>query len=170
MRTNTNFFNAGRTVLPRCSRVVYKSSLNQRGVSLIELIAFLIIVGIASGALFKVYNYSLVHNVDPLIEMRALELAQAKLDDIFALKYDENTPSGGIPACGSVTVGALVCTNNPDGNLNDVDDYNGAVDVPYTGYTRTVSVVTDVNEKLISVTVAAPQNWTITLAVVRANF
>ncbi|RYZ82317.1 MAG: hypothetical protein EOO68_34595, partial [Moraxellaceae bacterium] len=101
MRTNTYWLGRKQTTSSCSSQVVSKGAFNQRGVSLIELIAFLIIVGIASGALFKVYNYSLVHNVDPLIEMRALELAQAKLDDIFALKYDENTPSGGIPACGS---------------------------------------------------------------------
>jgi MSHA pilin protein MshD len=170
MHIDKNYSGVGHAGLPRPSNVNPKSLFNQRGVSLIELIAFLIIVGIASGALFKAYNYSLLHSVDPLIEMRALELAQAKLDDIFALKYDENTPSGGIPACGSATAGALVCTNNPDGNMNDVDDYNGAVDVPYTGYTRTVTVATAASEKLITVTVSAPQNWTITLAVVRANF
>ena len=140
----------------------------QRGVSLIELIAFLIIVGIASGALFKAYNYSLVHSVDPLIELRALELAQAKLDDVLALKYDENAPTGGIPACD--TTAGIACSNIPDSNMNDVDDYNGATDSPFTGYTRTVTVSTASNQKLITVTVAGPQSWSVTLAAYRANF
>ena len=158
-----------RTKIPtHLSQFFSHSSMHQRGVSLIELIAFLIIVGIASGALFKAYNYSLVHSVDALIEIRALELAQAKLDDVLALKYDENTPTGGIPACGAT--GGTVCTNAPDGNMNDVDDYNGATDAPYTGYSRTVSVTTANNQKLISVTVSAPQSWSVTLSAFRANF
>lgn len=143
---------------------------SELGVSLLELLFFIVVVGIASGALFRVYNYSVLHSVDPLIQVRALEIAQSKLDEILALKYDANTPSGGIPACGSTGVGALSCTNAPDANMNDVDDYNGYSDTPYTGYTRNVTVVTASNQKLITVTVTAPQSWSVTLAAYRANF
>lgn len=140
----------------------------QRGMSLIELVVFLVIVAIASSALFATYTYSVIHNADPIIQVRALELAQARLDEIFALKYDANTPTGGIPACGSV--GGTACNNTPDADMNDVDDYNNISDTPVTGYTRTVTVTTANNLKLITVTVAAPKSWTVTLAVYRANF
>jgi MSHA pilin protein MshD len=140
------------------------------GVSLVELIVFIVVVGIASGVLLKAYNYSLVNNADPLIKVRALELVQSKLDEILALKYDENTPTGAIPACGSSAVTALVCTNTPDANMNDTDDFNGVSDSPYTGYTRTVTVVTVSNEKLVTVTVNAPLNFSVSLSVYRANF
>lgn len=141
----------------------------QCGVSLLELIAFIVVVGVASTALFSAYTFSLMHNIDPLIQMRALESAQAKLDEILALKYDGMTPTGGIPACGSTGSG-LICDNTPDANMNDVDDFNGYKDIPYTGYTRSVTVSTANNVKLITVTVAAPQNWSVTLAAYRANF
>jgi MSHA pilin protein MshD len=140
----------------------------QRGVSLVELIFFIIVVGIASGILFRVYNYSLLHSVDPITEVRALELAQAKLDEILALKYDAMTPTGGIPACGST--GAVACNNTPDANMNDVDDFNGYSDTPFTGYARSVTVTTAANQKLITVTVAAPNSLSISLAAYRANF
>jgi MSHA pilin protein MshD len=143
-------------------------NVHQAGVSLIELIVFIVVVGIASSALFATYNYSLLHNADPLIQVRALELAQAKLDEILALKYDENTPTGGIPACD--TAGVPACTNTPDANKNDVDDFNNVSDIPYTGYTRVVTVTTANNLKLITVKVAAPKNWSVTLAAYRANF
>jgi len=155
---------------------VFKSANAEQGVSLIELIVFIIVVGIASSALFATYNYSLQHNADPLIQVRAIELAQAKLDEIIALKYDANTPTGGIPACSSAGVAA--CDNTTDANMNDVDDFNGVSDTPYStvvngvtyAYTRSVIVTTANNIKLVTVTVAAPKNVSVTLAAERANF
>lgn len=147
---------------------VLKKIRHQQGVSLIELIVFIIVVGIASGALFKVYNYSVSRNADPIIQVRALELAQTKLDEVLALKYDAKTPTGGIPACGAT--GGEACDNTSDANMNDVDDFNNSSDTPYTGYTRTVTVTTNNNLKLITVTVAGPRSYSVRLAAYRANF
>jgi MSHA pilin protein MshD len=146
----------------------FKTIKTQRGVSLVELIMFIVVVGVAGAALFKVYSYSVVRNVDPLIQVRALELAQTRLDEVLALKYDAATPTGGIPACGAAGVAA--CDNTPDANMNDVDDFNNVSDTPYTGYTRTVTVATASNLKLITVTVTAPKSYSIRLAAYRANF
>ncbi len=153
----------------RTKRLNYVEQVNsQCGVSLIELIVFIIVVGVASGALFKVYNYSVSRNADPIIQVRALELAQTKLDEVLALKYDANTPTGGIPACGAT--GGVACNNTTDANMNDVDDFNNVIDTPYTGYTRTVTVTTANNLKLITVTVTGPRSYSIRLAAQRANF
>lgn len=141
---------------------------SQKGVSLIEMIVFIVVISIASSALLATYNYSLLHNTDPLIQVRALELAQSRLDEIIALKYDANTPTGGIPACDSPT--GVPCNNTPDANMNDVDDFHNVNDTPYAGYTRRVTVTTANNLKLIRVTVLAPQNFSVTLAAFRANF
>lgn len=141
----------------------------QKGVSLIELIVFLVVVSIASSALMATYTYSVKNSADPIIAIRALELAQAKLDEVLALKYDANTPTGGVPACSSLGA-PTTCNNLPDSDMNDVDDFNNVTDTPYTGYTRTVSVTTAGNEKLITVKVTAPKNVTYTFAAYRANF
>jgi MSHA pilin protein MshD len=140
------------------------------GVSLIEMVVFIVIVSIALLALIGVYRQATVKNVDPLIRIRALEAAQAKLDELLALKYDENTPSGGIPACSSPHAGSQACNNLKDANKNDVDDFHGETDTPYTGYTRSVTVVTNSNIKLITVSVSAPGGETLRLAAERANF
>lgn len=153
MRTNHDFF---------------KQIKCQQGVSLVELIVFILVVGIASGALFKVYAYSVTRNADPVIQVRALELAQTRLDEVLALKYDAATPTGGIPACGAT--GGVACDNTTDANMNDVDDYNNVSDTPYAGYNRTVTVTTANNLKLITVTVVAPKGYSIKLAAYRANF
>lgn len=140
----------------------------QQGVTLIELVVFIVVVSIALLALAGVFNQAAMSNVDPLIRVRALEAAQSKLDEIIALKYDAATPTGGIPACGSTTGAA--CTNNPEGDYNDVDDFHGWSDTPYTGYSRSVSVTTNSNIKTISVTVDAPSGVSLTLSAERANF
>jgi MSHA pilin protein MshD len=144
------------------------------GVSLIEMIVFIVVVSIALLALIGVYNQATIRNADPLIRVRALESAQSLLDEIISLKYDEATPTGGIPACSSAVPGAEACTNVPDPSptpdYDDVDDYAGRSDIPYPGYTRNVTVTRNGNLKIIQVSVTAPNNETITLAVERANF
>jgi MSHA pilin protein MshD len=137
----------------------------QLGVSLIELIVFIVVVSIALLALVGVYRQATIHNVDPIIRIQALEAAQSLLDEILSLKYSESTPTGGIPACAT-------CDDTPDANMNDVDDYRNWSDAPYAGYTRSVSVDTNVGNtiKRITVSVTTPTGETILLAAERANF
>jgi len=139
----------------------------QSGVTLIELIVFIVVVGIALVALIGVFNQAARANADPLIRMRALEAAQSKLDEIIALKYDQGTPTGGIPACG--TAGGSNCTNSPDPDMNDVDDFHDWSD-SFDGYQRSVIVTTANNLKTITVSVRTPMGEVIRLSSQRANF
>lgn len=144
----------------------YKKQSNiQSGVSLIEMIVFIVVVSIALLALVGVYRQATINNVDPIVRMQALEAAQSLLDEILSLKYSGDTPTGGIPACTS-------CNDTPDADMNDVDDYRNWSDNPYPGYTRTVSVSTDAANtiKLITVSVNTPTGDTILLSAERANF
>lgn len=140
-----------------------------RGVSLIELIVFIVVVSIALTALLAVYIQSSSNSVDPIVRVRMLEAAQSKLDEIIALKYDEATPSGGIPACDS-TQSTVSCTNTPDANMDDVDDFHNATDAPFLNYQRQVTVTAETSRKRITVTVSAPDGQTLTLAAYRYNF
>jgi MSHA pilin protein MshD len=144
------------------------------GVSLIEMVVFIVVVSIALLALVGVYRQATINNVDPIIRVQALEAAQSLLDEILSLKYDENTPTGGVPACDSGQPGAGLCstTLGADGNFNDVDDYNdwSDVDIPYVGYSRNVTVTVNGNIKLIIVSVTTPTDETILLSAERANF
>ncbi|MEN0035823.1 MAG: MSHA biogenesis protein MshD [Cellvibrio sp.] len=145
-----------------------KRTLFQRGVSLIEMIVFIVVVSVALVALVNVYRQATIRNADPIIRVRALEAAQSKLDEIIALQYDAMTPAGGIPACGLGS--APACNNLTDDDYNDVDDYHNRTDNPYPNYVRSVTVVTNSNIKVITVTVKAPTGDTIVLASERANF
>ena len=140
-------------------------SADEKGVSLIEMIVFIVVVSIALLALVGVYRQTAINNVDPIIRTQALEAVQSLLDEILALNYSEDTPTGGIPACSA-------CDDTPEDNMNDVDDYRNWSDAPYPGFTRSVSVETDSiqNIKRVTVTVTTPNGDTILLAAERANF
>ena len=153
---------------------------NQAGVTLVELVVFIIVVSIALGTLMSAYNYSMVNSVDPLIRVRALECAQAKLDEITARKFDENTPTGGVPACGSAEAGAIACLGIvADADFDDVGDYNGQnfvdgdcnVSVSVVGEGSDLGLADDANVvRLITVTSTMPGGNTVVLSAYHTNF
>lgn len=159
--------------------------IKSAGFTLIETMVFIVVVSIALGALMQVYSQGVSQSVDPIVRVRLLELAQSKLDEVVARKYDHNSPSGGVPACNSA--GGATCTTVlgregseicavPTG-LNDVDDFNGCTDSPYTNYSRTVTVFEvgadlglpagDAKRIEVTVTLGAES---LTLSSYRANF
>lgn len=143
-----------------------------KGVTLIELIVFIVVMSIALIAIVAVFQNAIINSVDPVKRIRMLELAQSQLDRVLALRYDENTPSGGVPACGSVS--GVACDNATELDLDDVDDYNGVNDTPAPGYNRSVSVaVTSLDgtpAKQVSVTVTTSDGDSLTLSSYRVNF
>ena len=156
----------------------YSAEHGQKGFSLIELITFLVIIAVALAALISVFTQGMRSVNDPLIRTRALELAQAQLDAILARKFDENTPSGGIPACGAS--GGLVCAGiAADAGFDDVGDFNG-FNQTIDGYQVSVSVVAAGSElglansdaRRISVSVSSPGGAisALTLSAYKVNF
>ncbi|MFL0808808.1 MAG: type II secretion system GspH family protein [Agarilytica sp.] len=148
-----------------------------RGVTLIETIVFLVVVGIALSALVQVYTYAMVNSVDPVVRARALELAQAQLDEVLARKFDENTPTGGVPACDS-SAGVACLGIAPDGDFDDVGDYDGFVDNSNPNHTISVSVteaggdlgIPAAQARLISVNATVPGSSSLVLSVYKTNF
>lgn len=145
--------------------------LNQQaGVTLFELVVFIVVVSIALGALFSVFNHSMINSVDPIIRVRALECAQAKLDEIIARKFDQNTPTGGIPACGSAEIGASACAGIVAGaGFDDIADYDGQ---NFIDGDCNVNVVVSGGDsvRLVTVTSVMPDGNNIVLSTYRTNF
>lgn len=149
----------------------------QRGFTLIELILFIVVVGVATAGLFAAINSSTVNNVNPLLQVRALELAQAQMDEIISRRYDDQSPNGGFPPCDSGEAGAVSCSAvDSKADLSDVDDYHGYSSVPanYGGYTMAVTVtgatLDDRPAKLITVTVTPGNGEPVVLSAFRSNF
>ena len=153
------------------------------GVTLIELVAFLVVISVALVGLLKVFNQAQENTADPLIRVRALELAQAQLDAILARKFDENTPTGGVPACDSVDGDACLGIISGDTDLDDVGDYNGfnfvqdgfVVDVDVTESGADLGL-SNSQARLISVSVTTPATSTdstgsvVALSAYKVNF
>ena len=72
------------------------------GFSLIELVISMVVIGIALAALSSQLFRGAGHSADSLWQAKASLLAQAYLDEILAMRYQENSPyrrRGGGPLC-----------------------------------------------------------------------
>lgn len=137
------------------------------GFTLIELVVFMVIIASALLGLLLLFNQLQVQSIDPISRVRALECATAKLDQISLRKFDQNTPVGGIPACGSGQDGAVACAGiNPDHALDDVADFHGQVDNTMLACSIATTVVAATGEIVVTgISPATPQLRRITVVV-----
>ncbi|MCL1078248.1 prepilin-type N-terminal cleavage/methylation domain-containing protein [Parashewanella spongiae] len=162
-------------------------SCNNYGFTLIELVVGMLVMSIAIVMLSTMLFPQADRAAENLHRMRAAELAQSIMNEIWPKRYDQNTGvNGGVPACGSLD--GLTCANRKVGNKNrndfDVlDDYNGLnqsslmlnstqtyADV-YPNYQMQVTVSTGTaNTKNIAVVVTTPMNEAIRFDAVRSNY
>ncbi len=165
----------------KSAQVEYQCRLSsQAGLTLIELVVVIVVISIALLSLIRVFNQAASNSIDPVVQIRALECAQSKLDEILARKFDESTPSGGVPACGSAETNAANCTGiTADADLDDVGDYNGHVDNSLDNCQIIVTVVnagtelglsSNVQARRITVTVNSIGGGGAVLSAYRANF
>ena len=142
-----------------------------RGFTLVEMIIFILVLSVALTGVSLVIQRTVLQSPQYIIQTRALELAQAYLDEVLAKKYDHNSGQGGLPPCDAPVAAypqSQPCTNSlgPEGveilagnrNLfDDVDDYaslnesppksvNGTVHTGYTDYAVQIDVVYAGNE------------------------
>lgn len=104
---------------------------SNRGVTLIELLATMVIIGIALAAVTASVSGSVSRSADPLIQHKTIKLAQAYSDEILGKRFAESTPVGGVPPA----TDASVCNVGPEAGENratfdDVDDYDGLSESP----------------------------------------
>ena len=117
------------------------NQFHQKGISLIELIIFIVILSIALTAITLIYINTTRYSADPLVRIRAVELAQSTLEEILLKAYDDSSAVGG--GCVRFPSGSSRCpVSNPDAtsqtlatfgaeegaanrtNFNDVDDFH----------------------------------------------
>lgn len=84
----------------------------QRGLTLIELIVFIVIVGVALAGVLTVLNHTAMHSADPIIRKQALSIAEALLEEAMAQPFtwcDPDDPQAATAT--SNAVGATGCTS-----------------------------------------------------------
>jgi MSHA pilin protein MshD len=152
--------------------------LNNRGVTLIELIVAMVVISIALTGVLLVINYTTLHSADPVLRHQAIAIAEAYMEEISLKNFAD--PDG---------VGSGSDAETDRNLFDDVDDYDGldddgAVDqngAPIGGlgnYTVNVTVageqygpaLSPVDGLRIDVTVTDPAGNSLTLTGFRANY
>ena len=90
-----------------------KKPRSQIGITLVELVVSIAIVGIAAGGVLLVFHQTVRHSADPMVLHQAVAIGEAYMEEIL-LKPFNDPDADGEPT-------------RPQ--FDDVDDYNGLTDV-----------------------------------------
>lgn len=129
-----------------CIETPAVSTIRQRGLTLVELVLFIVIVSVAVAGVLLVMNVTTRYSADPLPRKQALAIAEALLEEVRLMPFTECDPDAldpsGATACASLELmgpepgevrGAL---DAPFDNVNDYHGFQlqgGAGDVGGTG-------------------------------------
>ncbi len=144
-------------------KINFKKTFKQRGVTLIELIVFIVIVGVAVAGVLLTYDVVVKRSADPLVRKQALTAAESLLLEIEqkAFTWCDISDNNFFTATGYVTAGAIIgCATLPQNalgvvgqggraNFDNVGDYHGYRENDVgdigggnrlTGYTASVNI------------------------------
>lgn len=169
-----------------------------RGLTLIELLLFVVVVGIALSAMLKVFVTATAASADPMIRRQQLAIAESLLREVELMPFtwcdptDANVETAsGTADCTTVEASgpeAGQTRYGPSNFFNNVNDYAGfsmtgirdvtnAAVTGLSGYSANVSVVDAALDNVaageavkITVTVTAPDNSTVSLQGWRARY
>jgi MSHA pilin protein MshD len=123
----------------------------QRGVTMIELILFIVIVGVAVGGIITVMNLASRGSVDPVRRKQALIIAEGLLEEVELAKFSYCDPSD--PDATDRTLRAPEPTAATNGRPYDnVNDYVGANGTWVAAFNDAGGVLRDANGSAIDVT------------------
>ena len=173
-------FSRGENPRPLCASPLCKRGARgdfQHGISLIELIMFIVIIGVAVAGILLVMNRVTGHSADTLVRKQALAAAESLLEEV---QLQDFISASGVPNA--------VTQANRSSEYHIVGDYNGFATTgifPVTGgviaglggYNANVAVVNTAlgniaasSAVLITVTVTDPQNNAIQISGYRTAY
>lgn len=138
---------------------------NQRGVSLVELVLFIVIVSIALAGIVAVLDLTTRRSADPIIRKQSLAIAESLLEEVALMPFtfcdpnDANADTAANPSVGPGNCATTVEGIGPEGetryanpqfdNVNDYHNFamtDGVIrdilqnDLQLSGYTANVTV------------------------------
>jgi MSHA pilin protein MshD len=81
---------------------------HQRGLTLIELIVFIVIVGVALAGVLTVLDHTVRHSADPMIRKQALAIAEAMMEEALAQPFTWCDPDDAVAETAAGTGGCTV--------------------------------------------------------------
>lgn len=109
----------GRQRLPR--RVAPRRS---RGLTLIELVVAITLIGVVGGALVASFGWLSGRGVDPLMQRQALAVAESMLGEVMAQGVAVSDPDGGADGAGPEAGESRTDGANPFDHVNDYDGFD----------------------------------------------
>lgn len=173
---------------------------DERGLSLIELLVFIVVVGVAVTGVVSVFSLNARSSADPMVRKQAVAIAESLLEEVLSRPYtycdpdDANAESANSPAdCATIVeatgpeAGETRYSNlTPFDNINDydsfsmtgIDDLTGAAVAGLNAYTASVQVqpagafngVPAGETLLVTVNVTGPGNHRISLSGYRTRY
>jgi MSHA pilin protein MshD len=173
---------------------------DERGLSLIELLVFIVVVGIAVTGVLSVYSLNARSSADPMVRKQALAIAESLLEEVLAKPYTYCDPDDANVETASSSAGCATTPEvmgpeagetrysnlTPFDNVNDYNgfsmagivDLNGNAVAGLGGYTATVQVqpagafngIPAGETLLVTVTVTAPGNQGVSLSGYRTRY
>jgi MSHA pilin protein MshD len=130
--------------LARCKSSPYRG---QRGLSMVELVMFIIIVGVGVAGILLVFNVTIKASADPMIQKQMLAIAEALMEEVQAKPFTYCDPDDAqATTATSATVGPTGCqatvenagpeaetrysTTVPFDNVNDYNGFDTSTAVP----------------------------------------
>lgn len=156
----------------------------QRGATLVELVMFILIVGVALSSVLGTLSLAAGRSGDPMLQRQALAVAESMLDEIAAQPFTVNDPDGGVDNVGPEAGETRGSATTPFDHVNDYHGYarTGIVDAGGTpiagleGYGVSVTVASHAVDNiaaadgvLITVTVTTPGGQQVRLSGFRAR-
>lgn len=113
----------------------------ERGMTLVELVITIVIIGLAAAALFTAMASITGRSADPLLRQQSLAIAESYLEEIQLQAFGLVTNPGCTPV--------RSC-------FNDVRDYNGLSEAPRDAYGNALGVLSGYR---VAVAVVGPSAW-----------
>jgi MSHA pilin protein MshD len=151
--------------------------LNNRGVTLIELIVAMVVISIALTGVLLVINYTTLHSADPVLRHQAIAIAEAYMEEICLKNFSD--PHGVAVVEPTRALLDNVADYNGWDDNGAAKDQNGNAIGDLGNYTVSVRVVqqpygpdfvSTVPGLRIDVTVTDPAGESLTLTGFRANY
>ena len=87
-----------------CTAIEQGGFRSQRGVSLMESIVFMVVVGVALAGVLTVFNATVMHSADPIVRKQMLTIAEALLDEVAMQPFTVCDPTDANAAAATTRV------------------------------------------------------------------
>jgi MSHA pilin protein MshD len=111
-----------------CSKATNRCWGRQAGISLVELVMFIAIVGVGLAGVLSVMNTSTAHSSDPLLRKQASAIAEALMEEVSLMPFTTCDPDSlNTGACTAEGMGPETgeVRGDPVTPFDNVNDYNG---------------------------------------------